>query len=190
MAFSPSGASVSRRIITGALRMATGSDKPRRWSSWTIEIKVWKILAALVILPILVLWFRIVHQDDEILALIRNEVVTDAAGQRSWAGSFVNSNDRTLRDVAVTVDLLDSGNRTVGKAKAEAAELPFGKRLDLRETLPPDAVRLRIYSVQWRMDRTAADAWLGRASASALMGPFREPWEFGYLMVEPAKIDR
>jgi hypothetical protein len=28
----------------------------------------------LVILPILVLWFRIVHQNDEILALIPNEV--------------------------------------------------------------------------------------------------------------------
>jgi hypothetical protein len=25
---------------------------------------------------------------------------------------------------------------------------------------------------------------------AALMGPFREPWEFGYLMVDPAKIDR
>jgi hypothetical protein len=58
--------------------MTTGQDKPKRWSSWTIEIKVWKILAALVILPILVLWFRVVHQNDEILALIRNEVVTDA----------------------------------------------------------------------------------------------------------------
>ena len=48
--------------------MTTGQDKPKRWSSWTIEIKVWKILAALVILPILVLWFRVVHQNDEILA--------------------------------------------------------------------------------------------------------------------------
>ena len=26
--------------------MTTGQDKPKRWSSWTIEIKVWKILAA------------------------------------------------------------------------------------------------------------------------------------------------
>jgi hypothetical protein len=34
--------------------MTTGQDKPKRWSSWTIEIKVWKILAALIILPILV----------------------------------------------------------------------------------------------------------------------------------------
>ena len=159
--------------------MTTEGDTPNRWSSWTIEIKVWKILAALVILPILVLWFRIVHQNDEILALSRNAVVTDATGQRNWAGSFVNTNERSLRDVGVTVDFLDSENRTVAKAKAEAAELTFGRRLDLQASLPPDAVRLRIYSVQWRMDRTAA-----------LMGPFREPWEFGYLMVDPAKMDR
>jgi hypothetical protein len=170
--------------------MTIGQDKPKRWSSWTIEIKVWKILAALVILPILVLWFRVVHQNDEILALIRNEVVTDPTGQRTWAGSFVNTNSRTLRDVAVTVDLLDRENRTVGKAEAEAAELTFGTRLELQAPLPPDAVRLRIYSVQWRMDTTAADRWLRRISTGALMGPFREPREFGYLMVDPAKIDR
>jgi hypothetical protein len=119
------------------------------------------------------------------LALARNDVVTDAAGQRTWAGSFVNTNSRTLRDVAVTVDLLDNENRTVAKAEAEADALTYGMRLDLQAPLPPDAVRLRIYSVQWRMDRSAADKWLRRASGSALMGPFREPWEFGYLMVDP-----
>jgi hypothetical protein len=159
--------------------MTTGRDESKRWSSWTLEIKVWKILAALVILPILVLWFRIVHQNDEILALIRNDVATDTAGRRTWTGSFVNTNEKTLRDVAVTVDFLDSRDLTVGKVKAEAAELPFRRRLDLQAPLPSGAVKLRIYSVQWRMDGTAA-----------LMGPFREPWEFGYLMVDPAKIDR
>lgn len=159
--------------------MTTGHDKPKRFSSWTVEIKVWKILATLVILPILVLWFRIVHQDDEILALIRSEVVTDAAGQRTWAGSFVNTNERPLRDVGVTVDFLDGQNRTVGKADAEAAELAFGSRLELQAALPREAVRLRINSVQWRMD--------GRG---VLMGPFREPWEFGYLMADPAAIER
>lgn len=159
--------------------MTAPQHEPKRWSSWTIEIKVWKILAALVILPILVLWFKVVHQNDEILALIRNEVLTDAAGGRTWAGSFVNTNERTLRDVAVTVDFLDGEDRTVGKAEAEAVEVPFGARLDLQAPLPTDAVRLRIYSVQWRMDGTAA-----------LMGPFRKPWEFGYLMADPAAVGR
>jgi hypothetical protein len=169
--------------------MTTGQAK--RWSTWTIEIKVWKILTALIILPILVMWFRVVHQDDEILLLVRNDVVTDAAGQRSWAGSFVNTNGRILRDVAVTVDFLDSGDRTVGKADAEAAELTYGERLELQAPLPSDAVRLRIYSVQWRMDRTALDSWLRRASESALIGPWREPYEFGYLMGDPDfRIDR
>jgi hypothetical protein len=159
--------------------MTAGKDRPRRWRDRTVEIKVWKILAALVILPILVLWFKVVHQDDEILALIRNEVVTDGAGQRVWAGSFVNTNDTTLRDVAVTVDFLDSQDRAVGKADAEAAELPFSTRLNLQAPLPPDAVKLRIHSVQWRMGQTAA-----------LMGPFRTPWEFGYLMADPAGFNR
>jgi hypothetical protein len=159
--------------------MTSLQDRTKRFSSWTIEIEVWKILAALIILPILVMWFRVVHQNDEVLALIRNEVVTDGAGQRTWMGSFVNTNERTLRDVAVIVDLLDDQNGTVAKAKADAAELPFGSRLNLQEALPADAVRLRIYSVQWRMDGT-----------NALMGPFRIPWEFGYLMADPPKTDR
>jgi hypothetical protein len=159
--------------------MTTGPDEPTRWSNRTVEIKVWKILAALAIMPILVLWFRVVHQEDEILALSRNEVVTEASGQRSWAGSFVNTNDQTLRDVAVTVDFLDDQDRPVGSTDAEAAELPSGARLQLQASLPPNAVRLRIYSVQWRMGRTAA-----------LMGPFREPWEFGYLMVGQGDVSR
>ena len=50
---------------------------------------------------------------------------------------------------------------------------------NLHALLPPDAVKLRIYSVQWRMGQTAA-----------LMGPFRKPWAFGYLMVDPAQINR
>jgi hypothetical protein len=179
MSFSARGATFGTLIDTGEQHMTVELETPKRWSSWTIEIKVWKILAALVIVPILTFWFLVVHQNDEILALVRNDVLTDSAGQRTWAGTFVNTNERPLRDVAVTVDFLDKGNITVGKAEAEAAELTSGARLELRAPLPPDAVRLRIYSVQWRMDGT-----------NALMGPFREPWEFGYLMADPASIDR
>ncbi|MBK6674218.1 MAG: hypothetical protein IPG49_12420 [Proteobacteria bacterium] len=132
----------------------------------------WKILAVLVIVPILVLWFMVVHQKDEILALARSEVVTDAAGQRDWSGSFVNTHDETLRDVAVTVDFLDSQDHPVGNVSSETSELPFSARLDLNARLPVEAVRLRIQSVRWRMGDTTEQ-----------MGPFREPWEFGYLMI-------
>lgn len=170
--------------------MTIGKASLRQWSTWTLEIKVWKILAALIIVPILVLLFSVVRQQDEILALVSNEVVTNDAGQRIWSGSFVNTNIRTLRDVAVTVDFLDSQDRAVGKAEAEVPELTSSERLDLQTPLPPDAVRLRIYSVQWRMDLTAADRWLRRISPVALVGPFRESWEFGYVMVDPAAIDR
>lgn len=159
--------------------MSIGRGRLMRLRNWTIEFKVWKLLVALAIGSILALWFMVVHQSDEILALIRNDVVTDATGQRTWVGSFVNTDDRALRDVAVTVAFLDRENRTVGKTGAAAAEMPFSARLDLRARLPADAVRVRIYSVQWRMGKTAA-----------LMGPFREPWEFGYLMVDPEKLKR
>lgn len=86
--------------------------------------------------------------DDEILALVRNEV-TDVSGTRTWVGRFVNTNSRTLRDVAVTVDFLNGANAKVGRVEAKAAELTNGKPLDMLAPLPPDAVRLRIYSVQW-----------------------------------------
>jgi hypothetical protein len=149
----------------------TTSQRPGHWTNWTLTIKVWQLLVALAVLAILVMWMRIVHQDDEILALVRNDVVTNAAGQRTWAGSFVNTNDNALRDVAVAVDFLDSQNHAVGRANAQATELSFKARLDLEAPLPADAVRLRVYSVQWRM-----------GSKAVLMGPFRDPWEFGYLM--------
>lgn len=158
--------------------MTIGRNTLRRWSNWTLKVRAWKLLVVLIIASVLALWFMVVHQNDEILALARSDVVTDSTGQRTWKGSFVNTNDRTLRDVAVSVDFLDSHDLTVGRAGAETAELPFGSRLDLQAILPADAARLRIYSVQWRMGRKAA-----------LMGPFREPWEFGYVMVDPATMN-
>lgn len=166
--------------------MTSTQDGRRSWRTRTVEIKVWKLVAVLIALPILVMWYRVVHQEDEILALIRNEVVTDSTGQRTWAGSFINTNSRTLRDVGVTVDFLDAQDQPVSRTNASAEQLHFGARLELAAPLPSSAVRLHIYSVQWRMDRTAADTWLRRVPGPALMGPFREPWEFGYLMVDPA----
>lgn len=148
----------------------------KHWSKWTIEIKVWKILVMLIIIPILTMWFLVVHQSDEIIALSRNEVVVDTAGNRIWYGTFFNTDSMLYRDLAVRVHFLDSNGQTVGEAKGEVDELQPGKGLNLQANLPAEAVNLRIYSVQWRNDRD-----------SALIGPFREPWEFGYLQYDPKK---
>lgn len=169
--------------------MTAVHDRHRSWNDRTLEIKVWKLIVVLIALPILVMWYLVVHQDDEILALVRNEVATDNAGQRMWAGSFVNTNGRTLRDVGVTVDFLDAQDQPVSRTDARADELRSGARLDLGALLPSSAVRLRIYSVQWRMDRNATDTWLRGIPDAALIGPFREPWEFGYVMIEPAAFE-
>lgn len=142
-----------------------------------MPIRIWKLVTALFVVAIAVMWYRVVHQQDEILALVRNEVLSNDAGQRTWKGSFVNTNDQTLRDVVVAVDFLDSQNQPIGRANAAAAELPYGTRLDLQSPLPPEAARLRIHTVQWRM-----------GSKAATMGPFRDPWEFGYLMAQPTAV--
>jgi hypothetical protein len=152
--------------------MSMSTNAKPGWLHRTLGIKVWHVLLALILTPIFVLWMLVVHQQDEIIALSRNEVVTDANGNRTWYGAFVNTDDRVYRDVATTVNFLDANNEVVAQTKAEAAELQAGALLNLQASLPPAAVRLRIYSVQWRNDSTAA-----------MMGPFREPWEFGYLMV-------
>ena len=156
--------------------MTTNNNTRKGWRTWTIEIRVWKILAVLIILPILTFWMMIVHQEDEIIALTRNEVVTDPAGNRVWHGTFFNTDDIPYRDLGVTVNFLDRNGETVGKAETEVDALPGAIGIDLQADLPSEAVNLRIYSVRWRNDRTAT-----------MFGPFREPWEFGYVMYDPAQ---
>lgn len=153
----------------------SNADVPARsWLDWTLHIKVWKLLLALILLPLFVFWMMVVHQEDEILALSRNEVVTTAQDIRTWHGAFFNKAGMEMRDVAATVHFLDSNDQVVGEATAEAAALPADRQLTLQAPLPAAAVKLRIYSVQWRSD-----------SMRVLVGPFREPWQFGYLQHNP-----
>lgn len=155
------------------------TDTPQKsFFNRTIQIKVRTIVAAAIIAPLFVFWMMVVHQQDEIVALSRNEVVTDASGNRTWYGAFYNTDDMVYRDVATTVNFLDANGEVVGQATSEAAELPPDQELALQASLPPEAVNLRVYSVQWRNDKT-----------SAMMGPFREPWEFGYLMIDPKRVN-
>lgn len=154
--------------------MSTESKMPKTWRDLTVSIKLWKVLAAAAILPLLVFWLMVVRQEDEIIALSRNEVVVDVTGRRTWHGTFINTADIPFRDLGVTVNFLDSSGGVVGRAEAEADELPSRAGMHLQAELPAEAVNLRIYSVRWRNDNTAT-----------MFGPFRETWDFGYLMYDP-----
>lgn len=151
--------------------MTSSNTEHKKWSNWSIEIKVWKILTGLILLPVLVFWFLVVHQLDEIIALSRSDIVVDATGNRTWFGTFINTADEPFRDLGITIHFLDRNGQTVAKVETETDVLAAGTGIDLQADLPPEAVNLRIYSVRWRNDRTAT-----------MFGPFREPWEFGYLM--------
>ncbi len=79
-------------------------------------------------------------------------------------------------EVAVTIHFLDKDNKTVGETSARTNVLAAGQMLPLEAALPPSAVRMQMYSLQWRK---AEDLTSGR-----LFGPYR-PWEFGYLQYDP-----
>lgn len=158
-------------------------NKRGGFTQWTVEIPAWSLLVALLLVPPSVLLIgRLaiglgINDDEEDFPLIRNEVVVDETGARTWRGAFLNPRDSDYRDVAATVRFLDANNQAVGEARGQIERLGTGERLLLEGTLPPTAVRMQVYSLQ---RRTGPDNF-GR-----LLGPYF-PWEFGYLMVDPAK---
>ncbi len=145
-----------------------------RFRDKVVVFKLWKILAVLVLAPIFVLWGLVVHQLDEIVSLTRSEVITDAAGTRKWYGTFTNTDDIPYTEVAIEVVFLDGDNEVVSRIKKEVETLQASEGLSLESVLPEEAVKLRVQTVRWRNEHT-----------SVFLGPFRKPWEFGYLMSRP-----
>lgn len=145
---------------------------------WTVEIPVWSILAALMMLPplALVVFMNSSAEAEESIPLSRNEVVVDAAGDRTWYGTMLNPSDSEYRELAVTIRFLDASNQPVGEARGQIEQLRPGDSLPLKAALPKTAVRMQMYSLQWRT---------GRRNFGYLLGPYR-PWEFGYLQYDPA----
>lgn len=140
---------------------------------------VWAVSAAAVLLPLIALWVLAVRAgDDEIVTVARNEVVQDGTGNRLWRGAMLNRADTDYREVAVTIRFLDKDGRTVGETSARTDVLGAGQMLPLEAPLPASAVRMQMYSLQWRAgkDRTI----------NGLFGPYK-PWEFGYLQYDPRR---
>lgn len=144
----------------------------RRW----IRL-VWAVVASAVVLPLVAMWVFLVSQtNDENVAVARNEVVQDASGGRLWRGGMLNRADTEYREVAVTIRFLAEDGSTVGETSARADVLGAGQMLPLEAPLPASAVRMQMYSLQWRTGRNF--------NVGGLFGPYK-PWEFGYLQYDP-----
>ena len=150
---------------------------------WTLEIPARAILIVLILVPpsaFLIGRLAIglaINDAEEDFPLIRNEVVVDGTGNRIWHGSFLNPRDSDYREVAATIRFLDANNRPVGEVRGQVERLGTGESLPLQGPLPQTAARMQVYSLQ---RRTEPD------NSGRLLGPYR-PWEFGYLMLDPAK---
>jgi hypothetical protein len=138
---------------------------------------VWAVVASGILLPLVAMWmFLVAHSNDENVAVARNEIVQDGSGGRVWRGAMLNRADTEYREVAVTIRFLDKDGRTVGQTSASADVLGAGQMLPLEAPLPESAVRMQMYSLQWRTGRDF--------NVGGLFGPYK-PWEFGYLQYDP-----
>ncbi len=146
------------------------------FGSWTLEFKVWHLLAALILLPLLVMAVLAATYFDEGLVISRNEIVINAQDQRQWHGTLLNPSDSAYREIAVTIRFLDAQDQPVGEARGEIEQLLPGESLPLEGTLPETAERMQVYSLQWRT---------GRRNVGRLFGPY-QPWEFRYLQFDPS----
>ena len=136
---------------------------------WTLTVPVWTLLAATPLLPLLFIALVVVHSADENIPLNQNELV-QRDGVTLWQGAFNNPTDSEYRELAATIRFLNAENRPVGEVRGAAAVLRPGEQLRLEAPLPVGAVRMQMYSLQWRT---------GELNTGRLLGPF-QPWEFGY----------
>ncbi len=154
--------------------MARNAEEIDGWRGRQWVIPAWAGVASLIVLPLFVLFVMAATDDDENVALTRNDVVTDAAGARTWHGTMMNRTDSLYREVAVTIRFLDRDGQPMGETSGRADRLEPGEELNLQAPLPSRAESMQVYSLQWRT-----------GDVGRLLGPWA-PWPFGYLQYDPS----
>lgn len=156
--------------------MARSSEKTG-WLNHQLVIPVKWVVAAVIALPLLLLYVMAATDPDGNIALVGNEVVDDGAGGRIWRGRMMNTSGppspSQYREIAVTIRFLDKDGQPVGEARGSKEVLEARETFDFEAPLPPGAERMQVYSLQWRT-----------GNGGALLGPW-QPWEFGYLQYDP-----
>lgn len=130
-------------------------------------------VSALVVLPLLILWVLLATDDDGNIALVRNDVIYDETGGRSWRGTMGNDTDSQYRDIAVTIRFLDANDQPVGEVSGVADVLEPGESLHIEAKLAPQAVAVQVYSLEWETGRK-------NKRTDPPLGPWA-PWPFGYV---------
>jgi hypothetical protein len=136
----------------------------RRWPKWA-----WAAAAAVILLPLAVLYVLAATSPDENIVLSRNEVVQQPSGERLWRGTYWNHSDSLYTDLDVVLLFIDKDGKPVGQVEGEAARLDPGEVFHLEARLPPAAQQVRMYQLRWTS-----------YGNSVVLGPF-PPWPFGYV---------
>ena len=133
-------------------------------------------VSALVVVPLFILWVLLATDNDGNIALVRNDVTQGVSATRVWHGTMGNTTDSQYREVAVTIRFLDSNDQPVGEISGSADLLEPGESFNLQAPLPPQAVAMQVYSLEWvtgsKDKRTDPP-----------LGPWA-PWPFGHVQTQ------
>ncbi len=161
--------------------MISSLESATRCLNRRLMVPVKWILTAAAVVPLAALYVIAATDDDENVALARNEVMDDGAGGRVWHGAMVNTanpvSPGVFREVAVTIRFLDGNGQPVGETRGRADQLEPGQAITLEAPLPPEAASIQMYSLQWRTGQ--------RRVVGRLLGPWPS-WPFGYLQYDPS----
>jgi hypothetical protein len=84
------------------------------------------------------------------ILLIRNELIQEPLGGRTWRGVLTNATDTLFADVVACIRFHDRDGRAVGApVSARARRLGSAAVLDLQARLPAEAVGLRVQALSW-----------------------------------------
>ena len=128
---------------------------------------------ALVVVPLFILWVMLATNDDGNIALVRNDVVEDDSGIRTWFGSMGNTTDSQYREIAVTIRFLDRNDQPVGQITGRESVLEPGEFFNLEAELPAEAVAMQVYSLEWVTGKNDK-------KTEPPLGPWA-PWPFGHV---------
>lgn len=133
-------------------------------------------VSALVVVPLIILWAILATDDDGNIALVRNDLSESISGARTWHGTMGNTTDSQYREIVVTIRFLDSNDQAVGEVSGSAEVLEPGESFDLQAPLPPQAVAMQVYSLEWVTGRN-------HKKTDPPLGPWA-PWPFEHVQTQ------